>query len=174
MKHIIFFLALIFIAPALFAQNVPATTAGNRGKPVGIGQDERNREIILRSLLDINSRNFEGLRGYIAPTAVDHQAPPGIPPGPDGIIQGLKMFTSAFPDMKIEPIHTAADGDIVIVYSKWTGTHRGEFLGNAPTNRSFSVFESDIFRLNDVRQVVEHWSVQDMCAILNQLGISAK
>jgi hypothetical protein len=36
----------------------------------------------------------------------------------------IHMFLNTFPDMKIDPIVTAADGDYVIVYSDWSGTFK--------------------------------------------------
>ena len=44
-------------------------------------------------------------------------------------------------------------------------------MGIPPTNKSFSVKDVDILRFDEQGLSAEHWAVQDMCAIFNQLGV---
>ena len=39
------------------------------------------------------TRDHEGLRDLLTPDFVDHGAPPGLPPGPDGYIAVLRFLT---------------------------------------------------------------------------------
>jgi predicted ester cyclase len=49
------------------------------------------------------------------------------------------------------------------------GTHRGEFLGIAPTGRSISFDAIDVVRIADGR-IAEHWNVVDLMGLLQQIG----
>jgi predicted ester cyclase len=49
------------------------------------------------------------------------------------------------------------------------GTHRGEFLGIAPTGRSVSFDVIDVVRIADGR-IAEHWNVVDLMGLLQQIG----
>lgn len=78
---------------------------------------------------------------------------------------------SAFPDQRneIHALHHADDG--VIVEFDLLGTHKGEFLGVAPTGREFRVRMAAFFLFEDEHIVVERIYF-DAGSILRQLGIS--
>ena len=83
-----------------------------------------------------------------------------------GMILG---FRSAFPDLKLEVHDIFGGGDKVV--SRWTitGTHRGPFLGIAPTNSRISIdgIAIDLFEAG-VR--VDGWAQFDKLGLLRQLG----
>ena len=83
-----------------------------------------------------------------------------------GMILG---FRSAFPDLKLEVHDIFGAGDKVV--SRWTitGTHRGPFLGIAPTNNRISIdgIAIDLFEAG-VR--VDGWAQFDKLGLLRQLG----
>ena len=58
--------------------------------------------------------------------------------GPEGYKTFLGALRKAFPDLKINVEHVVADGDTVAITYTITGTHRGEFLGHAPTGKPIS------------------------------------
>ena len=62
-----------------------------------------------------------------------------------------------------------AEGDKVAVHDRLRGTHRGDFLGIAPTGRDIDVDFIHIFRLAEGR-IVERWGVADTTTLLRQLG----
>ncbi len=53
--------------------------------------------------------------------------------GPEGFKQIVTMFRTAFPDMRVTTEDMVAEGDMVV--SRWTGrgTHKGDYMGIAPT-----------------------------------------
>jgi len=56
-------------------------------------------------------------------------------PGPQGFEDMLRTVRHAFSDLEVTPEHTTAtDDDVALAYTT-TGTHRGDFLGVAPTGR---------------------------------------
>ena len=57
------------------------------------------------------------------------------------------------------------------VIERWTfdGTHKGAYLGIAPSGKHVSVTGCTILRIADGR-VVEHWGWIDMMTFLSQVG----
>ena len=63
-----------------------------------------------------------------------------------------------------------AEGDRVMTYKTFTGTHTGEFQGIPPTGRPVRFDVMDIVRLED-GQIVEHWGLVDQLGLMRQLGV---
>ncbi|MCA1713494.1 MAG: ester cyclase [Actinobacteria bacterium] len=106
-----------------------------------------------------------------SPDFVDHDFPPGVPPGPERVKQWFGMALQAFPDMKMVVEDDAEAGDKVWARVRMTGTHQGEFMGMPPTGKSFDVQVIDILRFDEDGKVVEHWGVSQDLQMLQQLGI---
>lgn len=96
---------------------------------------------------------------------------PGQPPGRDGEKATIQAFRIAFPDIQftLEDVIVAADK--VTVRSTARGTHRGEFLGVAPTQRTVSFMTIDIHQIAN-HQIVETWHLEDFYGLLQQLNTS--
>ncbi len=106
----------------------------------------------------------------LADDFVEHQAMPGMPSGKDSLAAFTTMFRSAFPDLKVETLATAVDGDEVWAHSRMTGTHQGEFNGIPPTGKKVSVEMMDRVRTRDGK-AVEHWGCSDDLGMMTQLGV---
>ena len=106
----------------------------------------------------------------VADDFVEHQAMPGMPEGKDALRAFAEMFRAAFPDLKVETLATAVDGDEVWVHARMTGTHKGELAGIAPTGKKVDVTMFDRVRTRDGK-AVEHWGVSDDLAMMTQLGV---
>jgi predicted ester cyclase len=80
------------------------------------------------------------------------------------------MFHAAFADFAVEVHRQFADGDAVMTYKTFTGTHTGAFQGILPTGRAVRFDVMDVVRLTG-GQIVEHWGVVDQAGLLRQLGV---
>ena len=78
-------------------------------------------------------------------------------------------FTTAFPDSQISIESCITERDTVA--TRWTlaGTHQGEFQGIPPTGRPVKFPGLEFNRVVDGR-IVEHWSMFDNVALLQQIG----
>jgi predicted ester cyclase len=94
----------------------------------------------------------------------------GAPPGPASFKQLVTFYRSAFPDAEFTIEDVLADGDKVVMRNTFSGTHRGPFMGIAPTGRRVSQEQIHIVRVAS-GQVVEHWAVRDDLSLLQQLGV---
>jgi steroid delta-isomerase-like uncharacterized protein len=115
--------------------------------------------------------NIAVLDELIDKNCVDHSlAPLGLPKGLAGVKQFFTMFRTAFPDLHYTIEDVVAEGDKVVTRATWTGTQRGEFMGMPATNKQVTVSGIDIARWVNGK-AVEHWAVQDMLGMMQQLGV---
>ena len=75
----------------------------------------------------------------------------------------------AYPDLHVAIEDLIAEGDKVVSRNLVTGTHKGEYMGIAPTGKSVTYNEIFIFRFVNSR-IAETWGVVDVLAQLRQLG----
>ena len=116
----------------------------------------------------VNDVDLDDLRALLGPGFVQHT--PGLPPGPATAVWMQGLVRQAFPDLTVEIDWMMVDGDRVAYRAISRGTHRGLFLGHAPTGRRFEATSLDVLRVVD-GQVVERWTEFDTFALLQQLGI---
>ena len=78
-------------------------------------------------------------------------------------------FAAAFPDMKVVIDQTIEQGDKVV--ARWTSTmtHKGEFLGFAPTGKKAIITGTSIQRISNGK-IVEGWDNWDQLGLLVQIG----
>lgn len=100
---------------------------------------------------------------------VSHNPLPSQRPGLAGFKEAMGMFRGAFPDLKSTPTHVIAEGDLLCSRCEVSATHRGDFMGIAATGKPIHYEEMIMVRIQDGR-IVEHWSVADAMAIMDQLG----
>jgi predicted ester cyclase len=79
-------------------------------------------------------------------------------------------FRRAFPDWREEEVQLVAEGDTVAGRFRCSGTHRGEFLGEAPTGKRMAVEEVFFVRAKDGR-FVDFWGLEDSLGRMRQLGL---
>jgi predicted ester cyclase len=79
-------------------------------------------------------------------------------------------FRAAFPDWHEEIVELVAEGDTVAGRFKCSGTHRGMFLGEAPTGKRMEVAEVFFLRAQDGK-FVDFWALEDSLERMRQLGL---
>ena len=79
-------------------------------------------------------------------------------------------FHSAFPDWREEIVELVAEGNTVAGRFKCSGTHRGTFLGEAPTGKRMEVEEVFFLRVEDGK-FVDFWALEDSLNRMRQLGL---
>jgi steroid delta-isomerase-like uncharacterized protein len=89
--------------------------------------------------------------------------------GAQALKEVFAVLHRAFPDLHIEIEDVIAEGDRVVTRNTVTGTHRGEYMGLAPTGKSITYKEILIARFADGR-VAETWAVVDVLSQMRQLG----
>jgi predicted ester cyclase len=130
-----------------------------------------NKALIRRLFDEVwSDGNVALLDDLLAPGFVDHAAQMG---GGDSTAAGFKtqarLFRVAFPDGRSHIDDLIAEGDRVV--ARWTdgGTHRGEWMGIAPTGKRVTMTGVDIYRIENGR-ITDFWCSEDEFGLLRQLG----
>src|SRR5215211_1142291 len=79
-------------------------------------------------------------------------------------------FRSAFPDWHEEIVELVAEGNTVAGRFKCSGTHLGEFLGEAPTGKRMEV-EEVFFLRAEAGRFMDFWALEDSLSRMRQLGL---
>ena len=94
-------------------------------------------------------------------------------------IRGLKDFKqyckewlSAFPDLHFTVNDMVVEGDRAAIRSTWTGTHKGELAGIAPTNKKVTSWEIEIDRIAGGK-IAEVWTRYDTLSVMQQIGLAS-
>jgi steroid delta-isomerase-like uncharacterized protein len=88
--------------------------------------------------------------------------------GHEGMKQFVTGLRNAFPDLHFAIDREMADGDKVAIRWIITGTHRGEFLGFAPSGNRIKDQGIDIFRFRDGK-IAEVWVNENDLGLIQQL-----
>ena len=79
-------------------------------------------------------------------------------------------FYTAFPDWREEIVELVAEGNTVAGRFRCSGTHLGEFLGEAPTGKRMEV-EEVFFLRSEGGRFVDFWALEDSMGRMRQLGL---
>jgi predicted ester cyclase len=89
--------------------------------------------------------------------------------GREALKQVWTTLLRAYPDLHVAIQDLVGEGDRVVARNRVTGTHRGEYLGLAPTSRPVAYDEMIMVRFVDGR-IAETVGVVDLLTQLKQLG----
>ena len=118
---------------------------------------EANKEIVRRVIEEgTNQKNLAVFDELVSSSFVDHEAG-SEPGGPEDEKELLSSVAEAFPDWGITRYVAR-------------GTHRGEFMGAAPTGKEVSFTGINIVRLEGGK-IVESWGNSDRLGWMRQLGV---
>ena len=119
----------------------------------------------------INAGDVDGFGEMLADDFIDHEELPGLAPTKEGVMTFFRMYTAAFPDLRMDPKDVIASGDKAVALVRATGTHQGDFMGMPATGNSVDVQLIDIIRFGDDGLAREHWGVLDQMTMMQQLGV---
>ena len=118
----------------------------------------------------ISNGDFDVLDELIHDDFVEHEELPGLPTDKEAPRAFFTMFRAAFPDLNASIEDMIQEGDKLVVRSRMSGTHKGEFMGIPPTNNKFDVQAIDEVEFRDGKAIA-HWGVFDSAAMMEQLGV---
>jgi steroid delta-isomerase-like uncharacterized protein len=131
---------------------------------------EAAKAVVRRNTEEVQGGgNFAVFEELFADDFLGHTPQPGRTPDKDGARQLYETLRTAFPDFHADIHWQLADGDRVTTYKTYHGTHRGEFLGVAPTGRTIEFETVDVMRVQDGK-IAEHWGVANLFSLMHQLG----
>jgi len=93
---------------------------------------------------------------------------PDQPSGIDGAMYYVEVYRNIFPDIQFTLTQLIAEEEIVCFRFKAEATHRGEFMGIAPTGKRVKFSGIVIHRIENGR-FAESWNEIDLLGIRQQL-----
>ena len=97
--------------------------------------------LVQQAFIDrvLNDHDLDALDELVAEDFYEQNPPPGMGPGRQGFSDYLGSMFAAFPDLRWDVKHSVAQDGCVAMWSVWSGTHRGEFMGIPATGRTVAV-----------------------------------
>jgi steroid delta-isomerase-like uncharacterized protein len=134
-----------------------------------------NKEIAHRFIEECwNLGKMESMQELVALGCRIHDPVfPSLTSGSDNLARHIAMCRNGFPDMYFTIEDTIAERNEVVLHWTARGTHRGEYLGMHPTNRSAEVCGTSILRMEGGR-IAEIWADWNLMSLMSQLGIGTQ
>jgi steroid delta-isomerase-like uncharacterized protein len=130
----------------------------------------KNAEFMKRFVKFINSASEKLAHELVSPDAIFHV--PGRPEpmvGPAGYLMIIGMMRAGFPDIQWTLEEQISEGERVAARFTMRGTHRGQFMGVPPTEKTISVQALNIYHLTN-GQIIKEYGSPDMLGLLAQIG----
>lgn len=133
---------------------------------------EQNKTVVDEFIQALFTKgDLSSTERYLADDFVAVDPPlPGLPGTAAGFAQASALIREAFPDWRSDVHLLVAEDDYVFEHFTASGTHRGEFMGVAATDRHVSMPGINLFRLRDGK-IVERRGVLDVLGFFTQLGV---
>ena len=132
---------------------------------------QENSALIRRWFDEVwNHGRMDAIDEMASPDVIGHgQAQHDTDVGLEEFRRFAKDLLRAFPDMQVTIDQIIEQGDKVV--ARWTATmtHKGDFLGFAPTGRKATVTGTSIQRMSGGK-IVEGWDNWDQLGLLVQIG----
>jgi steroid delta-isomerase-like uncharacterized protein len=129
---------------------------------------ERNKDLVRRYLEIWNTGNLIPVEEIVAVDFVFHRVG-GDLKGLQDLKQYIFVFRTAFPDLHFTVEDMIAERDKVVTHWTMTGTHKGELMGIAATDKHIKVMGTSITRITGSK-VVENSTFWDRLDLMQQLG----
>lgn len=131
---------------------------------------EQNKAIVLRMIEEgVNQGNESVLDELVSPTFRTREGDSMQAVGLEGFKELVASFRSAFPDGKLTIEEVVAEGNKVVTWGYFIGTHIGPLEGMPPTGKQVKVNDVDLYWVENGK-VVESWTNFDQLGMMQQLG----
>jgi predicted ester cyclase len=131
---------------------------------------EQNKAAIRRIVDEVwNKRNLAVLPEVQEHDFIMHAAPQDTK-GLEGVRATMSATFKGFPDLVMKLDDIVAEGDRVAWRFTITGTHKGEYMGLAPTGKRIKLSGILISRCSNGKEA-ESWMFSDLHTIYQQLGV---
>ena len=129
-------------------------------------------KVLVRRLFEEvwNQGNLAAIDELFAPSYIRYDPAAPEAKGLAGFKQLVVMLRTAFPDLHFTLEEVIAEDDKVMTRALLRGTHRGEYLGIAPTGKPVAVMGMVVVRIAQGK-FQEGWLMMDNLGLLQQLGV---
>jgi predicted ester cyclase len=132
---------------------------------------EQNKQVVLAQARAYNARDVDGFRATVTPDLRRHcQATPDIDVrSADEFVAFAESDWQTFPDGRLEVDRLVAEGELVGVFGRYSGTQVGA-MGPFPASGKRTELDfGGVFRI-EKNKIAEIWITWDNLTALTQLG----
>ena len=131
---------------------------------------EQNKAAVRRWFDEVwNQGRGDAIDELISERSIVHGLGPEALHGPSGFRPFHAAYRNAFPDIRVQIEQMVAEGDVVAVRWRATGTHSGNGLGWAATQRPVDFSGMLFVRVEDGR-LIEGWNRLEQLGMMEQIG----
>jgi steroid delta-isomerase-like uncharacterized protein len=121
-----------------------------------------------------NRGDADGVLVNVAEDVIWRDVALGMPlHGRDALRGAALAYLAAFPDLRVEETSSTLAAPRLAQELTITGTHRGEFLGIAPTGRWTEIYAAVVTTFDDDGLMIEGALYWNALAMMRQLGVLA-
>jgi predicted ester cyclase len=131
--------------------------------------EQQNLEAIRNAIARFNAKDLEGYLEMFDKSVVFHGLSRRLKPGIGGLREYYAHLREGFPDMRLVSEDLIASGEKVANRYTFYGTHRGPYVGLAPTNK-FVVSSGIVINLFRGGKCIETWQSADTFGFMSQIG----
>ncbi|WP_306432424.1 ester cyclase [Streptomyces sp. A1136] len=135
-------------------------------------RDEYLNKLLVNRIFEelAEKGNFDVMEECVAADYMEHDMmrQPGTGDGREGLRRSMTMWRDAF-DFTFDLHRQIAEGDCVTTLWNWTGRHKGDFMGMAPTGQEVAMSGCTTFRIEN-GQIAEGWWYYDAPGLMRQMG----
>jgi ketosteroid isomerase-like protein len=159
--------------------NTPTTTSS--ATPTGSGATSQNPKAPLQDLIKKTLADFDAAyAAHDAAKCAAAYASDAVFTQPthlgfnehkkEEVQKNLEALFKSFPDVKLTPTRQYMKGNAVVIEGVMTGTHNGEYMGHAATNKKFGHRYIALLWFNDNGLIAKEHLYHDHAAMLGHLG----
>lgn len=131
---------------------------------------EENKAIARRWNEEVWSKgSLATVDELLATNFVFNYPAPGAEPNREGYKQTVTNLCTPFAGIQSTIEDIIAEGDKIVIRWIWRGTHKGEFMGIAPTDKQVTITGISILRIVGGK-ILEEWGEMDNLGMMQQLG----
>ncbi len=130
-----------------------------------------NIDSVNRAIARFNAKDLEGYLEMFDKAVIFHGLSRRLKPGVGGLRDYYTVLREGFPDMRLASEDVIAEGEKVANRYTFYGTHKGTYMGVAPTSKLVISAGMVIHHFRGGK-CVETWQSTDALGFMTQLGVA--
>jgi predicted ester cyclase len=131
---------------------------------------KENIESVNKAIARFNAKDLEGYLEMFDKSVMFHGLSRRLKPGLGGLRDYYTALRDGFPDMRLASEDLIAEGEKIANRYTFYGTHKGPYMGVAPTSK-LVVSQGMVIHLFRGGKCIETWQSTDALGFLTQLGV---
>jgi predicted ester cyclase len=132
---------------------------------------KENVEAVNRAIARFNAKDLDAYLDMFDKSVIFHGLSRRLKPGVGGLRDYYTALRAGFPDMRLSSEDVIAEGEKVANRYTFYGTHKGAYMGVAPTGK-LVISPGMVIHLFRGNKCIETWQSTDALGFLTQLGIA--